>query len=50
MKIRGCSEEVAMKNHEENEDDLLTQKLTGVDIIYKEIPPTTRKVVNFTPE
>ena len=32
-----------MKN--ENEDDLLNQKLTGVDIIYKEIPPTTRTVV-----
>ena len=29
----------------ENEDDLLTKKLTGVDIIYKEISPTTRTVV-----
>ena len=29
----------------ENEDDLLTKELTGVDIIYKEISPTTRTVV-----
>lgn len=29
-----------MKN--ENDENLLTKKLTGVDIIYKEIPPTTR--------
>ena len=29
----------------ENEDDLLTKELTGVDIIYKEISPTTRTAV-----
>ena len=34
-----------MKN--ENEDDLLTQKLTGVDIIYNEISPNTRAVIIY---
>ena len=37
--------EATMKS--ENEDDLLTQKLTGVDIIYNEISPNTRAVIIY---